>query len=49
MSTAEDERYIPGTEIVSRVVDSVRSLGEQTAFIGNALVLHRGRGSALSG
>ena len=38
MSTAEDERYIPGTETVSRVVDSVRSLGEQTAFIGNALV-----------
>ena len=37
MSTAEDERYIPGSEIVSRVVDSVRSLGEQTAFIGNAL------------
>ena len=24
MSTAEDERYIPGAEIVSRVVDSVR-------------------------
>jgi len=38
MSTAEDERYIPGTEIASRVVDSVRSLGEQTAFIGNALI-----------
>src|SRR5271168_1283699 len=37
MSTAEDERSIPGSEIVSRVVDSVRSLGEQTAFIGNAL------------
>jgi len=38
LSTAEDERYIPGTEIVSRLVDAVRSLGEQTAFIGSALV-----------
>ena len=37
MSTAEDEKYIPGSEIVGRVVDSVRSLGEQTAFFGNAL------------
>ncbi len=31
------KEYIPGFEIVSRVVDSVRRLGEQTAFIGNAL------------
>jgi phospholipid/cholesterol/gamma-HCH transport system permease protein len=33
----EDERYIPGAELLSRLVDSVRSVGEQTAFIGTAL------------
>jgi len=34
----EDERYIPGAELLGRLVDSVRSVGEQTAFIGTALV-----------
>jgi phospholipid/cholesterol/gamma-HCH transport system permease protein len=33
----EDEKYIPGSQIAGRVVDAVRSLGEQTAFYGNAL------------
>jgi phospholipid/cholesterol/gamma-HCH transport system permease protein len=33
----EDEKYIPGSQIAGRVVDAVRTLGEQTAFIGNSL------------
>ena len=46
---AEHETYIPGRELARRVVDSVRTLGEQTAFIGNVTRLYRRCGSALSG
>jgi phospholipid/cholesterol/gamma-HCH transport system permease protein len=36
--TAEDERKpLPGGEALTRVVDAARTLGEQTAFYGNAL------------
>ena len=38
MTTAEeDETYIPGREFLSGVVEAVRTLGAQTAFIGNSL------------
>ena len=33
----EDEKYVPGAELVSRLVGSIRSVGEQTAFVGAAL------------
>jgi phospholipid/cholesterol/gamma-HCH transport system permease protein len=36
-TTPEDDRYIPGSETLARVVDATRTLGEQTAFYGNAL------------
>ena len=36
--TAEEERKpLPGSEALTRVVDATRTLGEQTAFYGNAL------------
>ena len=37
----EDEKYIPGAELLSRLVDSVRSVGEQTAFYRHRAHLYR--------
>jgi phospholipid/cholesterol/gamma-HCH transport system permease protein len=37
MTEAEEGRYLPGTETLTRIADATRSLGEQTAFYGNAL------------
>ena len=34
----EDKKYIPGSQFLSGVVGAVRTLGQQTAFIGNSLV-----------
>jgi phospholipid/cholesterol/gamma-HCH transport system permease protein len=36
-TSAEERRPLPGSEALTRVVDATRSLGEQTAFYGNAL------------
>jgi phospholipid/cholesterol/gamma-HCH transport system permease protein len=35
--SAEERRPLPGSEALTRVVDATRSVGEQTAFYGNAL------------
>ena len=36
-TSEEERRRLPGTETLTRIVDATRSLGEQTAFYGNAL------------
>jgi phospholipid/cholesterol/gamma-HCH transport system permease protein len=36
-TSAEERRPLPGSEALTRVVDATRSVGEQTAFYGNAL------------
>ena len=44
----EDETYFPGRDFLNGVIEAVRTLGAQTAFIGNSLGLYRRCGSALS-